>query len=267
MTKAFTIGSDPEVFIFDTKEKRFVSAHDIVPGTKKKPYPLKHCSIQADGTAVEFNTIPVAWRPSVDSTNVLITRFSQAVKDAFNECNDLVKSVNSNFELKAVSAVLYPEDYFKSLPNSAKELGCDPDFEARSGKINLVPDLTKTEYKTLRTGGGHIHIGWTDFVKNIDVEDEAHINDCRVMSNVLMKNYNEFSSFYNRGIKEDKLRTKLYGSGSVFRPKPFGVEFRTPSNSWLPKVQTLGNYIYDALGCFRRMSENNYKIYLGGEYR
>ena len=54
--KKFTIGADPEVFVADSLTNTFVSAHDLVPGTKLEPFAVNKGAVQVDGMALEFNS-------------------------------------------------------------------------------------------------------------------------------------------------------------------------------------------------------------------
>ncbi len=51
------VGADPEVFVKDASGQN-VSGHGMVPGTKKKPHPVRSGAGQVDGTALEFNIEP-----------------------------------------------------------------------------------------------------------------------------------------------------------------------------------------------------------------
>ena len=58
---AYLIGADPEVFVTD-KNNQFVSAFNMVPGDKAKPYPVPFGAVQVDGMALEFNIEPASTR-------------------------------------------------------------------------------------------------------------------------------------------------------------------------------------------------------------
>ena len=50
------VGCDPEVFV--KKNNQFVSAHGLIRGDKKNPFPVKDGAVQVDGMALEFNINP-----------------------------------------------------------------------------------------------------------------------------------------------------------------------------------------------------------------
>ena len=41
------------------------------------------------------------------------------------------------------------------------------------------------------------------------------------------------------------MRTRVYGSPGRFRAKPYGIEYRTPSNSWLKTKESV-SYVFKA---------------------
>lgn len=211
------IGSDPELFVYDKKQKKIISAHDLVPGTKSDPYSLGlstdyYGSVQADGTAVEYNTVPAATLDGFLRTHERTLR-------------EIIRKLPEHCRLVVKPSIQYDREYFDTLPPVATELGCDPDYNAYTGHMNVIPSSDK--YPTLRTGAGHIHIGWLDKPVE-DPHDEDHFNDCRILVQNMDKAY-EWADI------EDKkdLRTVLYGAKGSFRPKPYGLEYRVPSNRWV----------------------------------
>jgi hypothetical protein len=55
----FKIGADPEFFLRDKATGKFVSAHGLIPGTKRQPMKVDKGAVQVDGMALEFNIDPV----------------------------------------------------------------------------------------------------------------------------------------------------------------------------------------------------------------
>lgn len=216
-----TLGLDPEFFLVDSKGTP-VSAHDIVPGTKLEPHKLKHCSVQADGTAVEFNTKPTKGRLT----------FARNIQDALDDLRGIIpKKYKFHFE----PHVVYPKEYFDALPDYAKILGCDPDYNALNhGARNKRPDGDAT---TMRTGSAHIHFGWRE---DADVRDPGHIWDCCQV----VKNVDRVFQSVKFAWDRDTEREKLYGKPGAFRPKHYGVEYRSLSNAWLNHPE-LWTWIFD----------------------
>lgn len=211
-----SVGADPEFFLKDARNRN-ISAHGIVPGNKREPFKLKKGAIQLDGTAVEFNIAPA-------TTQV---EFEKNIRSVLGEVRDMVpKQYRFNFS----PSVKYTPMYFKKIPEGCKELGCDPDFDAYTyGKPNERPD-NKT---TMRTGAGHLHIGW-DADARIDVTDRSHVLDCCLLA----KNLDAIFSMIEKNWDTDTERRKMYGKLGAFRPKPYGMEYRSLSNAWVkyPKL-------------------------------
>lgn len=214
------IGADPEVFCQHTGTGMFISAHDLVPGTKAMPVKVPGGAVQVDGVAAEFNVDPT------DNAEEFINNINRV----FKTMEGMVKAQNGNLILVAEPTAVFDRTYFESLPDEAKELGCDPDFNAwTDGKQNPMPDAART----FRTGGGHIHLGWQD--PNIVFDDSAaHLYDCIEMTKQLDAVLYIPSLAWDR----DRQRQMLYGKRGSFRPKPYGVEYRSLSNAWLrsPKL-------------------------------
>ena len=220
-----SIGADPELFVRNIKTGEFVSAHNLMPGTKTEPHKVERGAIQVDGVAAEFNIDPAL-------NAVGFTANIQVVM------GQLQGFVGKDYELVTNPAVTFKEDYFKSLPEVTRELGCNPDFNAWTGQVNEKPDGDVT---TMRTAAGHIHIGWLPDGKFVDPTDSTHFDDCRVIA----RNLDYYLGMYSLQWDEDTDRRKLYGKAGSFRPKPYGVEYRPLSNVWLRSPQ-LQQWVFNA---------------------
>jgi hypothetical protein len=205
----FTVGADPELFVFN--ENGPVSAHDLIPGTKSKPFPVPGGAIQVDGTAAEFNIDP----------SRTFEEFNSNINSVL-EC--LESELPSGHRLVANSYVRWSEEYFHKLPYVARELGCMPDFNAWTGRRNPKPKLK--DDPTLRTAAGHIHIGWT---QDASMQDLEHIDSCKYMAQLMDWHLGAWSV----GADPDLTRRSLYGKAGACRFKTYGVEYRTLSNFWV----------------------------------
>lgn len=211
------IGADPEVFL--SKDGVIVSAHDLIPGTKKKPHKVKHGAIQVDGVAAEFNIDPAESEEE----------FVHNIREVLRQLKEFVPG----YEIQIIPTANFTKEYFATLPEEAKELGCDPDFDAsRDGDQNKPPD----NQKTFRTGAGHIHVGFTE---GADPRDRDHINKCIT----LIKHLDVFLGWPSLVWDNDTQRRTLYGKAGAFRPKSYGCEYRTLSNAWL-KSEELTRLVY-----------------------
>lgn len=211
----FTIGCDPEIFV--TQKGKAVSAYGMIPGTKDKPHPTSHGAVQVDGMALELNTTPAP----VNNFEVFNNNLVRQMKNLQN----MVKAAgNYNLAIKPVQD--FTQEDMDNAPAEAKELGCDPDFCAYTMEPNPRPEGTVN----FRTGAGHIHIGWGE---NIPVDNMDHMQICADFVKVLDMTVGLFMTV----IDTDPRRRVLYGKAGAFRPKPYGVEYRTPSNVWIKNLE------------------------------
>lgn len=201
------IGADPEFFL---KEKdHFVSAHDIIPGTKHEPHKLEKGAVQADGTAVEFNIDPAETSKE----------FAKNISIVLEQIREMIPRT---FDFQFVPTVTYEPEYFKKIPFHAKELGCDPDFSTETMKPNTKPKLPGTT----RTGAGHLHLGWTE---GAEAQHRFHLFDCAKIVGALDNSIGAASYVWDN----NNTRRQYYGRYGTFRPKSYGVEYRVLSNAWL----------------------------------
>lgn len=212
----FTIGCDPEIFLVDARTSKPVSAYGVVKGTKREPFKVPAGAYQVDGMALEFNTDPV---PATG-------QFPMFDKNIVSVMKKLKEDVKAN-GFKTVRFNIAPvqdfgEDLMAEQPKEAKELGCDPDWNAYTKEPNPRPDGDVT----FRTASGHIHVGWG---ADIPVDHPDHIDICAGFVKKLDMTVGMFMTL----IDTDPRRRELYGKAGAFRPKPYGVEYRTPSNVWL----------------------------------
>ncbi len=206
----FMLGCDPEVFVKENGKP--VSAYGLVEGTKKAPFKTSHGAYQVDGMALEFNTDPVDAN-DFEGFNLNVVRTLADLKKALPE---------GKYNISSVPVMEFGLDYIEAQPEEAKELGCDPDYDAYTLKPNPRPDGDRP----FRTGAGHLHVGWG---ADIPVENEDHIQICANFVKTMDCTVGLFMTFIDR----EPRRRELYGKAGAFRPKPYGVEYRTPSNVWI----------------------------------
>lgn len=207
----FTIGCDPEIFI--TQNGEAVSAHGLIPGTKSEPFKIEGGAYQIDGTALEFNTDPVPYNA--------FSEWNEKIVVVMKELEKAVKA-KGNYKFNISPVQEYNPEYLASLPDESKELGCDPDFCAYTLKENPRPDGDRP----FRTGAGHIHVGWG---ANIPIENPEHHEICAGFIKMLDCTVGLLMVCMDR----DPRRRELYGKAGAYRAKPYGVEYRYPSNVWI----------------------------------
>lgn len=189
------------------KKPQIIPCVGLIKGTKAKPHTPKGWpegyAVQEDNVMLEYNV------PATSTQHDFINVMTQA--------RQLVKRM---CKVKGLMPVWKrPEHEF--LPHDlvspqAKLFACEPDLDAYNGGIqrNNPPD-----FGTTRTCGGHIHVGGDfncpDFVAILFME-------------LILALYMGSSAIVTPG----SARSKWYGKPGVFRIKPYGVEYRTLSNSW-----------------------------------
>lgn len=225
-----TIGTDPEFMIVKSGTKEVVSAISILENHDKyNPVEMEDgFKVYYDNTLIETN-VP----PAVSQTD-----FCEVLKKDFQL---IAQQIGAEYELAALAAARFSED--ECFHPDAILAGCNPEFCAYKNEECFPPDFIDT----FRSAGGHIHIGRTDFLEYDEFED----NGVFLIDN---KNKTEVIRACDVCVglplvvldnsEASKERKRLYGKGGRFRPTPYGVEYRTPSNYWLSSPD-LAKLAYD----------------------
>jgi hypothetical protein len=211
------VGADPEVFV--KKDNKFVSGYNLIPGTKVNPHKVKDGAVQVDGMALEFNIAPAK---NADE-------FVHNIESVLLQ----LKSMVPEYDLAISSVADFDKKYIEDQPKEAKELGCDPDFNAYTLQANPRPNGEVA----FRTAAGHVHIGFGDFP---EYKSANHMEDCSVLVKQLDMLLGVPSVLFD---KEGSRRRNLYGKAGAFRPKPYGVEYRVLSNKWLESKELM-KFVY-----------------------
>ena len=233
------IGADPELFVRDTTTGKFVSAHGMIEGTKAAPLPVKGGAVQVDGMALEFNINPAR----------TVDEFSSNISTVLGE---LRKMVPDKYEFVFTSVADFDPEYIKDQPEEARKLGCEPDFNAYTGEPNPAPDAAVN----FRTASGHLHVGWTE---DQDVKDPDHLEACTM----LVQELDGYVGVVSVLIDPFSKRRELYGKAGAFRPKPYGVEYRTPSNVWLTEERYIRDFYDKTLRTTQMLLEGKKVKYRG----
>lgn len=194
-----TIGADPELFLCDGSGNP-VSAIGRIGGSKRKPRLIRDdgCAVQEDNVAVEFNI------PPCDS----VEKFVETINFNLEYLRKHVQTQQLKLDIKA--SAVFPD---KELDNrKAREFGCDPDFNAWTGNRNPRPSASDPN---LRSSGGHVHIA------------------APFPPQLLARSCDLFIGVPSVLLDSDTQRRQLYGRAGTYRPKRYGVEYRTPSNFWI----------------------------------
>ena len=215
----FTIGCDPEVFLLDTINKKYVPSEWFFRGYDKKNTLNfgEGFELLCDNVMVEFNT------PPAKSLEEFVHNISYAI-------NYIDAQLPPEFTTQVVSEAQFDNETAESCSNFL-EFGCAPDYNIYTGKKQKVK-LPGNK----RFAGGHIHLGFLDEEGNtIHLDEEATAQLVMYLDYFVGLSVNERDP--NKG------RNTSYGSLGNFRPKPYGLEYRTPSNNWLKNPEEI-EFIY-----------------------
>jgi hypothetical protein len=215
------IGCDPELFIYNTRGNP-VSAHDLLPGSKWDPHIVEKGAVQVDGVAAEFNINPAASEEE----------FVGNIHTVLDQMIRMIRKDNDSLILKATPTIKFTRRQWESIPEDAKHMGCEPDYNAYSLTANTKPETDKF----MRTGSGHVHISWGQTKESVR---KSWLEHCATLVHHLDYHLYANSLLWDK----DKERQELYGQPGAFRPKPYGLEYRVLSNKWVENDTTV-KYVY-----------------------
>lgn len=203
------VGADPELFL--SKGGEIISAVGVIPGDKKKPFPTSVGAVQVDNVLAEFNIVPASTRQAFISN---VTRTMSDLR--------LLLPAGVDFTIKASHN--YSIDYLIG-QKGAFEFGCVPDYSIYSkGKQTVV-----VRDHSLRSAGGHLHVGGSFVLRN---------------KGRIVQSMDYLIALPGVLLDPDTKRRQLYGCAGSYRPKPYGLEYRTPSNFWIKSPELMG-WAYD----------------------
>ncbi len=205
-------GADPELFLRDSKTQEPVTSIGLIGGTKTNPRSIGDgYAVQEDNVAVEFNIPP-----------------AKSSKEFKNSLLHVLNYLNETLNPQGLSLDISPTMDFshEQLEHpQAQELGCEPDYNAWTRDVNPRP----TAPPTLRSSGGHLHIGYD--TPNVETSLE------------LIKAHDLFCGVASIMYDGDVRRREVYGKAGAHRIKSYGVEYRTLSNFWI-KTPELMEWLY-----------------------
>jgi hypothetical protein len=205
----FTAGCDPELFV--EQDGEFFAAPQFVKGTKSEPEPLPSGGfVMYDNVAIEFGI------PPAKSENEFVGSITTAIKELRDYLPD-------GFGIIAIPSAHFPEGQL--MMDECREFGCEPDYNAWTGKMNIIADSAADD--TFRSCGGHFHVGhW--YAKKNPREFIQWMDYANGMISVKLDNSEAALA-----------RRKLYGKAGCYRETEYGVEYRTLSNFWIQDEQNI----------------------------
>jgi len=222
------VGADVEGFVFDKKTGKIDSAIPYIKGTKHCPQETKHGAIQYDNVLAEFNVIPA------DSA----AQFTVNTRDIIGDLKEELETHGKTF--RPVSSYNMPEALLDN--PEAQQFGCEPDMNIWA--LEVEHKVNALEIGTLRTAGGHVHLGW-DHLEEVTPRKQMEVIKALDFTLGLP------SVLYD----DDTVRRRFYGQAGHFRAKPYGVEYRVLSNFWIKKVGYMKWVYKAAFAAFARGSD------------
>tara|TARA_R110000850_G_scaffold11713_3_gene40116 strand:+ start:2610 stop:3443 length:834 start_codon:yes stop_codon:yes gene_type:complete len=234
--KLITLGADPEVFVSENGE--LTPCIGYFEGTKDEPtiYEINgtEIGVQEDNVMFEFNTKPA------DSKEAFI----EIMRNTLTGCRSLLDDKGLSMEIQ--SSATFSEQALEH--PQAQKSGCDPDENAWEEMMCDPVDLSTIRE---RCAGGHVHLG-------IKVEGEGQFPDPSIRSE-LVKLLDVHVGLEDVIRNPDRVRKELYGAAGSFRFKPYGLEYRSPSNYWIASDELVGK-MWDNVEKAIKAYNNNFEI-------
>lgn len=199
--KGITIGADPELFIH--LDGTVIPVVGLLGGTKESPANVGDgIYVQEDNVMAEYNIPPC-------------TRESEFIEHNHNAIRKIENILPEGFKTLVKTSHIFDESMLED--PQAREVGCAPDYSAYLKK--LKPRINSMILKGVRSCSGHLHFGYDKPTADQNYES--------------VKWLDLYVGLHNVMFDKDTTRRKFYGQAGSMRHKPYGFEYRTPSNYWL----------------------------------
>jgi len=208
------LGSDPEVFVFNTKTNQIENAEMYIQGTKEIPFVInENVSIMVDGVTLEFTTKPATCKNS----------FIEAVSESLFFAR---LELPEEHQLKFITSSKLDDRF---LSDNSRIVGCDPDMNIYKGCNNEKPVIEDVFF-----AGGHIHIG--EELESFQIQAVI-----KTLDKELLPYVNSLEKTFKDSFELGMRKKVQYGKKGNFRTKPYGIEYRSVSNRWLQNESTIEN--------------------------
>lgn len=218
MRNAYAVGHDVEVFVAERDTDKIIPVCGRVGGTKEKPIPLEGSKVgttyQEDGVALELGMTPCLYQEF--ESNILVCR-EDAQKLAADKGLRILKGSANKFDAKDL----------KPFPQ-AMILGCSSDQLAAQRGEARQPILVES-LNNQRFTGGHLHFSYPIGGSRTD---RRNANGVPTWAIVDMLDAFALAFYHYHSINQQGNRFPFYGLPGLYRDKPYGLEYRTPSNAW-----------------------------------
>lgn len=212
------MGSDPEFMLVDNKGV-LRSAIGVVKGTKTEKVDL------GNGNLLFYDNV-------LAEVNIRPGNSADAFVANVHKCLNSLKQAVYPLRLHLQESGSYPKEECQH--PDAQVFGCEPEFCAY--EMNMVQ--APTCESTLRSAGGHIHLGYASeaypLLAKVTNEDRMERDWGRVWVIRMMDLFMGIPSLWLDQDPTGVTRRKLYGKAGTHRPKEeYGVEYRATGNFWL----------------------------------
>lgn len=190
------VGSDPEFF--------FVKDNKVIPSVEVIQHETN--AVKRDGFQGELN-------PKADSCREIAgASIARAIRDADNIAKKAGASLTFNM------STLIEDDVWKRSDSNLKRFGCNPTQNVHETEFKRSTGMRER----FRSAGGHVHIQLTDSLKR-KTDDIVKVMDIILGNTCVLLDRDPANA----------RRRKIYGRAGEHRIKPYGLEYRVPSNFWL----------------------------------
>jgi hypothetical protein len=204
------LGGDPEVFVKDKLTGKITPSCGKVGGKKGLGIPFGpkrthiHPKMLEDNVTVEINFDPV----------IDYTQWMDWMAHIWNELQVTLFKKN----LEPIPTSVHKFDPADLNMEGAYVFGCDPDFDAYD-VTDSKRILDTSKLGTVRMCGGHLHLGYNN---PYQIHPSAVAILCDMFLGLPSITYDTQGD-----------RRRSYGLAGLYRPKPYGLEYRTMSNWWI----------------------------------
>lgn len=214
----FSFGSDPEFML--AKDGRYASAINVIKGSIAEP--------------IERNNHRFYWDNVLAEAAVEPAMSKQEAVAKIGDCLRLYADIVAPYKLIAQSSQDFPSDELDC--EDAKKINCTPDVCVYKMKQMVASDATVEAFAmgTLRTCGGHIHVGHDMLLEGTNPYYFIYLMDLFLGAPSVLMDKDPTSP----------RRRELYGQAGRFRQKPYGLEYRSVGNFWLTSP-ILVELVYD----------------------
>ena len=226
---SLTVGSDPEFFF--VREGIPFPVCGMLGGNKARPRATPFGGIQEDNVMCEI-THPEVDVYAPDGERRLV----KVLNDNLRYANTIATNTGMGLD-RIRSSYEFKQEILDYFGQQARTFGCEPDFNAYTGLKNPKP----TSASNLRTCGGHVHLG-SPILSSLKYPEK-----CQFVMVV-----DEESGKYCIQNDPDLTRMSRYGQAGAFRPKPYGIEYRVPSNFWLQSDDLMYGMIHSLKSAYEK---------------